>query len=189
MLHHTLHIDATSSIKAVKARISLFGAPTRIVADQGRCFASKDFKEYCDSANIKLHLIAAGSSRANGQVERTMSTLKGMLTAAETSKRSWQEALPDVQLALNCSQHRVTGLSPLELLIVKVVRPVDILLASDVEPEVDLIVVRDQTIENITRNAQYDKIRFDDRLRRMPGPDYDDYDSDDDFAVLSTSSC
>ncbi|OWR40782.1 hypothetical protein KGM_206329 [Danaus plexippus plexippus] len=70
-----------------------------------------------------------------------------------------------------------------------VVRPVDILLASDVEPEVDLIAVRDQSIENMTKNAQYDKIRFDDRLRRMPGPDYDDYDSDDNFGVLSTSSC
>ncbi|CAK1552211.1 unnamed protein product, partial [Leptosia nina] len=120
LLHHTLHIDAASSIKAVK-----------------------------------------GSSRANGQVERTMSTLKAMLTAAETSKRSWQEALPDVQLALNCSQHRVTGSSPLELLIGKVARPVDILLASDIEPEVDLNAVRDQAVENMNKSAQYDKTQFD----------------------------
>ncbi|KAL4706307.1 hypothetical protein ACJJTC_004916 [Scirpophaga incertulas] len=47
-----------------------------------------------------------------------MSTLKGMLTAVETSKeRSWQDALPNVQLALNCTINRVTNSSPLELFI------------------------------------------------------------------------
>ncbi|CAH2105851.1 unnamed protein product [Euphydryas editha] len=117
LMYHTLRIDAASVIKAVKSSVFLFGAPTRIVADQGRCFASKDFKDFCESHGISLHLIATGSSRANGQVERVMSTLKGMLTSVETSDRSWQEALDDVQLALNCSVHRVTGASPLELMI------------------------------------------------------------------------
>lgn len=59
--------------------------------------------------NIKFHLIATGSSRANGQLERIMSTLKNILTAVETSKdRSWQDALPDIQLALNGTMSRIT---------------------------------------------------------------------------------
>lgn len=76
LLHHTLNIYTASSIKALKFSVSLFGAPNRVIADQGRCFAIRDFKDYCESVNIKLHLIATGSSRANGQVERVMSTLK-----------------------------------------------------------------------------------------------------------------
>lgn len=161
LLHHTLNIDTANSIKALKASVALFGAPVRLIADQGRCFASKEFKDYCESVNVKLHLIATGSSRANGQVERIMSTLKNMLTAVEAGNRSWQDALPDVQLALNCSTNRVTKASPLELLIGKVARPLDILLATDEEPEVDLDQVRSDAVTNMERGAAYDKVRFD----------------------------
>ncbi|KAJ2952278.1 hypothetical protein O0L34_g4558 [Tuta absoluta] len=161
LLYHTLRIDTSSSIRAVKQSVSLFGAPTRLIADQGRCFASKEFKEYCESVNIKLHLIATGSSRANGQVERTMSTLKNMLTAAETGSRSWQDVLPDVQLALNCTRNRVTKASPLELLIGKVARPLEIMLADDEEPVTDLEQVRAEAVKNMSDCASYDKTRFD----------------------------
>lgn len=161
LLHHTLNIDTANSVKALKAGVALFGAPNRLIADQGRCFASREFKDYCESVNVKLHLIATGSSRANGQVERVMSTLKNMLTAVETSDRSWQDALPDVQLALNCTTSRVTKASPLELLIGKVARPLDILLAGDEEPETDIELARAQAVANIEKSATYDKVRFD----------------------------
>ncbi|CAB3251325.1 unnamed protein product [Arctia plantaginis] len=39
---------------------ALFGAPKRAIADQGRCFASKEFSHFCTSNNIELHLIATG---------------------------------------------------------------------------------------------------------------------------------
>ena len=136
LLHHTMNIDTANSIKALKMSASLFGAPTRVIADQGRCFASAEFREFCNSHNIDLHLIATGSSRANGQVERTMSTLKNMLTSVESSgEASWQESLPDVQLALNCSINRVTKHSPLELLIGKVSRPLELMFTDDTEPD------------------------------------------------------
>lgn len=161
LLYHTKNIDTKSSIQAVKYSVSLFGAPVRVIADQGRCFASQEFREFCESKNILLHLIATGTSRANGQVERVMSVLKGMLTAVETSKdRSWQDALADVQLAINCTANRVTKASPLELLIGKVARPLD-LMAEDVEPELNLDEVRQLALEGIEKNAQYDKQRFD----------------------------
>lgn len=161
LLHHTRHIDTASSIKALQHSVSLFGAPTRLIADQGRCFASHEFRNYCDSVNIKLHLIATGSSRANGQVERLMSTLKNMLTASETSNRSWQEALPDVQLALNCSTHRITKSSPLELLIGKVSRPIEVMLADDIDQDVDLEQIRSNATYYMDKSADYDKTRFD----------------------------
>lgn len=161
LLHHTLHIDTSSSIRALEAGVSRFGAPSRVIADQGRCFASKEFKEYCDSVNIKLHLISTGSSQASGQVERVMSTLKNMLTAVETSNRTCQETLPDVQLALNCTQNRVTKSSPLELLIGKVARSLSIMMADDTEPEVDIDNVRSQAVENMEKGSAYDKARFD----------------------------
>lgn len=161
ILHHTHHIDTASSIEAVAKSVSLFGPPTRLIADQGRCFASQEFRTYCDSIKVKLHLIATGSSRANGQVERVMSTLKNMLTAAESSERSWQDALPDVQLALNSSFNRVTQSSPLELLIGKVSRPVAVMLADDIEHDVDMDQARSTAVTNMRKMSDYDKTRFD----------------------------
>lgn len=89
-----------------------------------------------------------------------MSTLKNMLTAVESGSRSWQDALPEVQLALNCSRNRVTKSSPLELLIGKVSRPLDLMLATE-EHEANIDQVRAMAVENIEKNAQYDKKRFD----------------------------
>ncbi|XP_032582998.1 uncharacterized protein LOC116803251 [Drosophila sechellia] len=160
--HHTLNIDSDSCIKAVKSAVSLFGLPTRIIADQGRSFASKSFRDFCSSQKINLHLIATGASRANGQVERVMSTLKGMLTAVESSQRSWQDALAEVQLAMNCTINRVTKCSPLELLIGKEARPFGLLpLNEDNDDEVDRENLRKEAKKNMKTQAEYDKNRFD----------------------------
>ena len=43
----------------------------------------KEFREFCESKRIKVHLIAIGASRANGQVERVMGTLKIMFTEVD----------------------------------------------------------------------------------------------------------
>ncbi|XP_017474117.1 PREDICTED: LOW QUALITY PROTEIN: uncharacterized protein LOC108364783 [Rhagoletis zephyria] len=160
-LFHTLKLDTESCMKALKSSISLFGVPNRIIADQGRCFTSSKFSEFCSSQNIKLHLIATGASRANGQVERVMSTLKNLLTAVESSNRSWQDALGEVQFALNCTTNRSTAASPLELLIGKEARPLGLIPPCDTEVAVDVAKVRNKASENMGNIAAYDKIRFD----------------------------
>jgi len=143
---------------AMKTVGSLFGLPISLIADQGRSFASSGFREFCTSQIIDLHLIATGASRANGQVERVIGTPKSMLTAVEMSQRSWQDALLEVQLAVNSTAYRVTKISPLELMIGREVRPFCLLPITDNEKIVDK--VRLKAKENIVRNAQYDKKRF-----------------------------
>lgn len=132
-LYHTRKIDSSNTIKALKSAIFLFGSPCRIIADQGRCFTGKEFRDFCQDRNIKLHLIATGASRANEQVERIMSTLKNMFTTVETTGRSWQDAIGEIQLALNCTTNRVTKSSPLELLIGKAARPYGLSLPDNIE--------------------------------------------------------
>lgn len=139
----------------------MFGAPTRVIADQGRCFTSNDFKTYCNSKNINLHLIATGASRANGQVERVMSVLKAMLTAIEiTPDKSWQNELGNIQLAINCTINKTTKTSPLELLIGKVARPLA-MMVDNAEHDVDLNLIRQVAIDRIQKSAKYEKARFD----------------------------
>lgn len=84
MLEHTLTLNSSDSIKSLENALNLFSAPKRIVADHGRSYDNTEFKNFCND----LHLIATGSSRANGQVERVIRTWKGMLTIAETDSDS-----------------------------------------------------------------------------------------------------
>uniref|UniRef100_A0A8D9FC82 Integrase catalytic domain-containing protein n=1 Tax=Cacopsylla melanoneura TaxID=428564 RepID=A0A8D9FC82_9HEMI len=78
----------------------------------------------------KLHFIATGACRANGQVERQMRVLKNMLTVAETEEnKSWQQSVGDVQLAINTAPHRVTKSSPMELMFGRVSRPRGLIVA------------------------------------------------------------
>jgi len=58
----------------------------------------------CSAQKKDLHLIAIGACRANSHV-----------AVAETGQGSWQDALGEIQLALNCTPNRVTKISPLEL--------------------------------------------------------------------------
>ncbi|CAH2105837.1 unnamed protein product [Euphydryas editha] len=177
LLFHSLNIDSQSSIRVLESSASLFGAPTRVIADQGRCFASKEFTNYCKSRNIELHLIATGSSRANGQVERVMGILKSMLTVVESSKdRSWQDALGEAQLAINSTVNRVTKASPLELMIGKVARPLGLMTVNNDEViEVDLNTIREHAAQNIQDTALYDKARFDKNKATVRRFDVGDY--------------
>ncbi|CAH2109084.1 unnamed protein product [Euphydryas editha] len=117
LLEHTLSLDAKSAINALQKAVYLFGASKRIIADQGRCYISSDFKSFCDQYKIELHFIATGSSRANGQVERVMCTLKSILTIVENDpSKTWRDEPGNIQLALNSTKSTVTKYSPSELM-------------------------------------------------------------------------
>ncbi|CAB0004015.1 unnamed protein product, partial [Nesidiocoris tenuis] len=159
-LHHSFRIDSFNCIQALKASIDLFGAPIRVIADQGRCFASKDFEKFCRTHGIQLHLIATGSSRANGQVERIMSTLKNLLTLVEVKQdQSWQDALGNVQLAMNCTVNRTTKCSPMELMFGKIARPSNMVVATNDDKPIDLAEIRSRALKNIEKNAANEKKR------------------------------
>lgn len=69
-----------------------------------------NLKKNCKENNIELYFIATGSSRANGQVEGMMRTLKSLLTIIEPcSEKVWRDRFEEVQLAINSSRYRVIG--------------------------------------------------------------------------------
>ncbi|KAI5754078.1 hypothetical protein M8J77_005524 [Diaphorina citri] len=165
LLIHTKNIDAESAVCALKHVTDLFGPPTLLIVDQGRSFANKRFKDYCHQSQIELHYIATGSCRANGQVERQMRVLKNMLTVAEADEaKSWQQAIGDIQLAINTAPHRVTKTSPMELMFGRVARPRELIAAEgDIadDPSVNLEEVRNLADKEIQKSASYSKSLFD----------------------------
>jgi len=83
-----------------------------------------------------------------------------MLTAVEIGERSWQDALSEVQLAMNCITNRVTKYSPLEILIGREARPMGLLPINE-ETKIDCKQASAQAKENIEINAKYEKNRVD----------------------------
>lgn len=165
LLEHTTSIDADSAIRALKKAVSLFGAPKRIIADQGRCYVSSDFKNFCAENKIELHFIATGSSRANGQVERVMRTLKSLLTIVENdANKTWRDELGSIQLAINSTRSAVTKYTPTELMFGIQAQSLGIssLNAESVNPpsRLDVNDVRQDASNNINRAAASEIERF-----------------------------
>ncbi|KAL1447179.1 hypothetical protein WDU94_005469 [Cyamophila willieti] len=165
LLSHTKKIDSESATRALSNVIDLFGPPSLLIVDQGRSFANKNFKELCSRLQIELHFIATGACRANGQVERQMRVLKNMLTIAEAEEnKSWQQAVGEIQLAINSTPHRVTKFSPMELMFGRVSRPRNVIIAEgDItdREEVDLNQIRAQASIEMEKSASYSKTNFD----------------------------
>lgn len=116
LFYYATNKNPHSTLAALKRTVHLFGTPVQIVVDGGREFLG-EFIIYCDQIGIDVHAIAPGVSRANGQVERVIATLKNTLVMIKNYEtEEWHTTLEELQLALNCTSHRVTGVAPLTLL-------------------------------------------------------------------------
>ncbi|XP_050667027.1 uncharacterized protein LOC126966815 [Leptidea sinapis] len=167
-----IHMDVTGklgtpeeqdTLAALKQVIHLFGAPGQVIVDGGREFLG-EYKSYCDIFNIEIHSIAPGVSRANGQVERVMATLKNSLVMIKNYETSnWHTALESLQLALNCTVYRTTGAAPLTLLTRRqhCVPPVLLSLVNLDNEVIDIEALDRLVQQRMTQVSAKDKARFD----------------------------
>ncbi|KAK9693558.1 Integrase core domain [Popillia japonica] len=63
-------VDAKESLKHVESYFKCCSRPKRIISDRGSAFTSKLFEEAMDDLHAQHIRVAAGTRRANGQVER-----------------------------------------------------------------------------------------------------------------------
>lgn len=163
LLSYSNDKSQSSSLAALKRVIHLFGTPVQVVVDGGREFLG-EFKAYCERHGVDIHSIAPGVSRANGQVERVMATLKNALTMIKNySTENWHTALEVLQLSFNCTPHRVTGVAPLTLLTRRQnpVPPELLRLVNIEEKSIDFDLLEQQVRQKMITAAEYDKQRFD----------------------------
>lgn len=166
VLYQISKLTGKQAVECFQKFSYLFGAPSRVISDQGKCFTSSEFRLFCSENNIDLHFIAHCSSRANGQVERVMQTLKNMFTAIESEgNKTWQESVGEVQLALNSSKHKTTGFSPAEVLFGCEIHSLELnkLLhksITDNEVNASLNEIRAIADKNICKMAAADSKRF-----------------------------
>lgn len=92
--------------------ILVFGAPERVILDNGVQFRSNIFKNLMQEYDIKLCYVANYHPQAN-PVERVHSVLKNMLSAyVGDNHRVWDKYLPKVACAMRSARHETTGLTP-----------------------------------------------------------------------------
>ena len=100
--------------------LSVFGAPARLISDQGPSFESKLIAELCALLGVEKVRTTPYHPQGNGQVERANQTLLTMLRKLSTEdKREWYKQLPTLTHAYNCTRSAVTGYSPYFLMFGK----------------------------------------------------------------------
>lgn len=116
-LYATKSTTSKEVINKLELQKIYFGNPIQIISDKGSAFTSQEFKEYCESEEIKHLPVTTALPRANGQVERlnrTILSVLSKLTIDEPDK--WYKYIGRLQQIINSSFHRSIGTTPFELL-------------------------------------------------------------------------
>ena len=111
-----------------------FGWPDKILTDRGTSFENELFHSICQMAKIRKLRTVSYRPQTNGQCERFNQTLLNMLgTLPNDAKKWWQDWVPTLTHAYNCTTSKTTGFSPYYLIYGRQPRlPIDIEYGVDI---------------------------------------------------------
>jgi hypothetical protein len=91
-----------------------FGVPSELTVDNGKQFDNQDFREFCNSIDIKAVFASVYHPQSNRVVERANDKISSaiMKRLLEDKKDKWADQLPEVIWALNTTESRATGFIP-----------------------------------------------------------------------------
>ena len=109
--------DAETVAKAFVLNIVLkFGAPAKILTDQGSNFLSNLFKNVCKLLRIRKMQTTAFHPESNGSLERSHRVRAEYLRHyVSEDQRNWDEFVPYAVYVYNTTTHTATELTPFEL--------------------------------------------------------------------------
>lgn len=161
--------NTTSSevVKRLEVQSEVFGQPFRVISDRGSAFTSREFKEYCENANIEHVLTTTGVPRGNGQVERVNGIIVPALTKLSADDPlKWYRHTATLQRFLNSTKSRSTGQNPFKLLFgVNMRNREDIELAAILEEETVAAFMRDRDDLRSRAKDSIDKVQEESRIQ------------------------
>jgi transposase InsO family protein len=101
----------------IREIVTTLSTPSKVITDQGTNFSSQQIRSLFRDLHIEHHMIATGSPRGNGQVERYVATVINMLNSTCNGSSDWPSALWKVQQSANTTLQKSTGFTPVRLLI------------------------------------------------------------------------
>ncbi|XP_046397971.1 uncharacterized protein K02A2.6-like [Ischnura elegans] len=106
--------SSSTVICQLKRWFSTHGLPDLVVSDNGPAFTSEQFKIYLEGNGISHYLTPPYHPASNGQVERTVQTIKRLLR--KLPSKDWVEELPNILLMLRSTPNDM-GRAPSEILM------------------------------------------------------------------------
>ncbi|KAK7089327.1 hypothetical protein V1264_025122 [Littorina saxatilis] len=105
--------EAKGVCSAIKTFITRWGAPKRILSDQGKEFVNQLNKEVCNMFGIRRSVTSAYHPQCNGLDERTNQTFKTRLgKLVDEHGLGWDTFLDDVAYSLRIQDQASTKFSP-----------------------------------------------------------------------------
>ena len=103
--------------RALYEVLARWGKPAWVTTDNGTEFMG-DFKDLCDALGVMTRRITVGNSRANGQAERVIRTIKDCIRKMQTERPNsfWSDHVPTALVALRFTAHKLLGLPPFVIL-------------------------------------------------------------------------
>jgi hypothetical protein len=93
-----------------------FGAPRVVISDRDPRMNSRFWQDFMNEMGIKPRLAPSGRPQMDGQSERLIRSLLGMMRAmTDAEGRNWADNLPGLVFAYNDSVHAATGFTPFYL--------------------------------------------------------------------------
>ncbi|CAH0726167.1 unnamed protein product, partial [Brenthis ino] len=110
-------LNAQELIPIIRDTITIFGTPSIVITDRGTNFSSNQIRSLFRELEIDHHMVATGTPRGNGQVERYITTVIDMLNTTCNGSSDWPSGLWKVQQSINTTIQKSTGFTPIRLLI------------------------------------------------------------------------
>ncbi|XP_013385929.1 uncharacterized protein K02A2.6-like [Lingula anatina] len=147
---HVVH-SATTSVTLTKLRqtFAMMGIPNTIVSDNGTCFTSEEFTQFCKCNGIQHITSSPYHPASNGLAERAVQTIKNGLKKAD-SVGNLEDRLYRLLLMYRVTPQTTTGQAPADLVMKHKPRTrLDL-----VKPDVNLH-------NKVVQKQDYDKVRHD----------------------------
>ena len=114
--------SAEAVIPKLHAMFAQFGTPEVLRTDNGAPFNGDEFRRFADVLGFHHRKVTPLWSRANGEVERFIKTMRKVVKTAQVQHRNWKKEIQTFLMNYRTTPHTTTGVPPGEAFLGRKVR-------------------------------------------------------------------